>query len=442
MADFCGLYMDGTFWCKGMKKKIVMLLDNPCIRDSRVIKEAESLVKNGYSVFVLCYPRGNFKAVERKNGVIYVRMRVIRRNVFLSETLERKTQKLKNICKKNAPLFFLCKIVSYIIKLCIAPIFILIKMDRHNIIYNYIIFKNTAQRIKPSFIHSHDLQMFFSGYVLSKTLQSFFVIDSHEMGIYVSNPPKGIFRKIMQSVERFCMKRADIVFTVSKEIKQYFQEIYHLKNIHVLYNAPDVTHNIPCVSNIRKDACVSDAPIIVWVGGISFGRGFFYLLEALSILKNFKLVCVGMINQKVNGKLKDKLHFLGLEDRFQFVTAKSSNELIDYISTADISVIPYERICLNHEYCMPNKLFESLFARVPLVVNEVPSLKNFINEYNLGLSCDVSDAKQLAAAIKYVYLNKELYKMDDKKYEKMVELFSWKAQEKKLIQAYDSLKKK
>lgn len=422
-----------------MKQKVMMLLDNPCISDSRVIKEAESLVKAGYNVFVLCYPRSQFKSVERKNGVVYVRIRTIRRNTFLTESLEKKISKIKQFLKKNLVVTFLGKIILFFIKACVLPLLILSKLDRHNVVQNYIFFKKIAQRINPSIVHAHDLQMFLAGYLLAKKHRSFYVIDSHEMGLYVSNPPKGIFKKMLQCVEKFCMKRADVVFTVSQEIKEHFKRRYRLKNIHVLYNAPDLSKNTPCSRNIREDSGVGDAPLIVWVGGISFGRGFFYLLEALALLKNFKLVCVGMINEKIKSKLKDRLHFLGIEDKFHFVKAKSSDELIDYISTADISVIPYERICLNHEYCMPNKLFESLFARLPFVVNEVPSLKNFMNTYNVGLSCDVSDEKQFAHTLRNVYKNKNFYKMDDKKYKEMVKLFSWEAQENKLVQCYHAL---
>ena len=57
------------------KKKIAMLVSNPCSPDFRVNKQAESLAAAGYEVRVFCTwrPGMGFPTREVINGVTYVR---------------------------------------------------------------------------------------------------------------------------------------------------------------------------------------------------------------------------------------------------------------------------------------------------------------------------------------------------------------------------------
>ena len=51
-----------------------MIVGNPCVYDTRVIKEAETLARGGYDVRVLCQKADGVADVETRNGVEYVRV--------------------------------------------------------------------------------------------------------------------------------------------------------------------------------------------------------------------------------------------------------------------------------------------------------------------------------------------------------------------------------
>lgn len=57
------------------KKKVAMLVSNPCKPDYRVVKQAESLAATGYEVRVFCvWRRGiGVPVYEKINGVTYIR---------------------------------------------------------------------------------------------------------------------------------------------------------------------------------------------------------------------------------------------------------------------------------------------------------------------------------------------------------------------------------
>ena len=53
--------------------KVAMLVNNPCVIDTRVIKQARALVDFGHSVTVLCLDDGTAPKYEVLDGVTYVR---------------------------------------------------------------------------------------------------------------------------------------------------------------------------------------------------------------------------------------------------------------------------------------------------------------------------------------------------------------------------------
>jgi|GEM_PF-6207474 len=454
------------------RKRIVMLLNNPCVNDSRVIKEAESLAKGGFSVFILCYFSKSLPTVSKKNGVIYIRcgnlldfkplwlQKILSKKKFIplrkitaplrkitaplrkiTAPLRKITAPLRKITtplrKITAPLRKMCK---FLLLFLFSPAYALYFMDKHKIFVHYFLFKKVVIRLQPDFIHAHDLPLFFAGYKISQKTNSKLVLDSHEMGLFLSNPPKRIHRLLLQYIERKCITNADYVITVSSQIKKHFQDLYSLKNIEVIYNSPSLWDQKKCPTTIRKENAFSkEMPVVLFIGGISFGRGFFSLLNAIKILEGYTLICVGMINSRIQKNIEHAIDEMQIQNRFIFVPAKPQNELLSYISTANVSVIPYEKICLNHEYCMPNKLFESIFARVPLVASDAESLKDFIDTHQVGLTCDSSDPNKLAKAIRQVVEKKHLFEITDQKYNTLKKLYAWETQAKKLLSIYKTL---
>jgi hypothetical protein len=56
------------------KPKIAMLVANQCAPDTRVIKQAETLVDAGYDVRVICFGGASLPLIEVVNGVTYERI--------------------------------------------------------------------------------------------------------------------------------------------------------------------------------------------------------------------------------------------------------------------------------------------------------------------------------------------------------------------------------
>jgi glycosyltransferase involved in cell wall biosynthesis len=71
----------------------------------------------------------------------------------------------------------------------------------------------------------------------------------------------------------------------------------------------------------------------------------------------------------------------------------ATDKVISYAKEADIGLCLIEDLCLSYRFSLPNKLFEYLLAGIPVIVNDLPEQRKFINKYKCGwvLSNPVND---------------------------------------------------
>ena len=53
--------------------------------------------------------------------------------------------------------------------------------------------------------------------------------------------------------------------------------------------------------------------------------------------------------------------------------AVKPEEVTGYVASADVEVC-FEKRQLEYDFCLPNKLFECIFAGIPVIVNESPEM--------------------------------------------------------------------
>ena len=75
--------------------------------------------------------------------------------------------------------------------------------------------------------------------------------------------------------------------------------------------------------------------------------------------------------------------------------------------SADIGIHPLQNTCLNHEYALPNKLFEYLNSGLVLITTELTEMKNELNQNKIGFC--YSNSLELNEILKKLRLDKSLY---------------------------------
>lgn len=124
----------------------------------------------------------------------------------------------------------------------------------------------------------------------------------------------------------------------------------------------------------------SSKKIIIYQGHIEKGRSLEPIIEAISDIDNIEFWLMGIDHGYIAELLKmsDKVKYWG------YVPAPYHLEVTSY---ADIGIMSYDLINLNHMYCAPNKVWEYLGFNLFFICNGVGSLDYFENQG----CCDLLD---------------------------------------------------
>jgi len=291
---------------------------------------------------------------------------------------------------------------------------------------------------KPVVYHAFDLKTLPLAYLVSKINNSKLIYDSRELNVesvgYRNLP--NILKFIMKMIEGFLIKHTAGIIVPSKPIADTLIKWYDTIKPTVVYNCPP--YRKYSKTTVLRDILGIDKSkrIVLYQGIISYGRGLENLIEASKYMnKNTVVVLIG------DGILKEKLmeyvNKKKLNNKVKFVNAVPYDELLNYTMSADIGVIPTQNICLNHYYSAPNKLFEYLMAGLPVAVSNFPEMKKIVEGYDVGVTFNPDDPKDIARAINTILSDDQMYlKMKKNAIKIAKKIFNWEKESKKILRLY------
>lgn len=389
------------------KQKLCMLVRNNFINDTRVLNEAIALSEK-YKVAII--------AIKR------------------SKELPGKEQLANGIQLIRVPLFLggFNKLASgRILKLLFSPILIL-----QRIVTNLRIVR-LALREKAAYYHAHDLDMLLEGYIGSKFARGKLIYDSHELFSEKSTMHnRKIRKKLVLVYERFLIKRANAVITVTDSIASYLADLYKIKKPSVIRNVQNLVDE-RAGQDIRTALGIDKKkPILVYIGKICEGRGLEVLAESLKYIPDAYLVMIGSIAGKTSNRIKNISVKNNTCDRLIIRQPMHVSALKSYLRTADIGVIPTPGDCLSHYYGLGNKIFQCLEFCLPIVCRDHPEKAKIVIGENIGVTVSGIDARSLALAVEEALKNKAEYTNNLKL---ISGKFSWEKESETLLNIYKEL---
>ena len=185
--------------------------------------------------------------------------------------------------------------------------------------------------------------------------------------------------------------------------------------------------------------------IVLHANNIYGGAGFDLVLEAMLLLpKKYVLVCLGR-SYNEEDEIKAFISDNELQDRVYFSDPVPSQELVGISSTADISIIPLPDTHPNYKTCLPNRLFDSYGARLPVVAMSRTAIGRHVAANKLGEVVKKKTPEEMAAKIQSAWKNSKLYKKNiskfceknnwDKEYSKVIKLLNSKEAKRVLLLA-------
>lgn len=289
---------------------------------------------------------------------------------------------------------------------------------------------------KGHFFWSNDLDTVLPCLIVAKIRAVPVIQDSHEYFTGVPelqhNPRK---RKLWKKLEQYCYPRVDELITVNESIAVLFRSEYK-RAVHVIRNVP-ATLNFGIEKSRQQLGIPEDKAMLLMQGaGINVERGGEELLQAMAAIDNAVLFIIG--SGDVIPKLKKMASEERLEDKIRFMERMPWKELMQYTLHADLGFSLDKPHSVNYKYSLPNKLFDYIHTRTPVIVSDVVEVRKIVKEYDIGLILPQVDAETISRAINDALTDSDRYKKWQENIKFAATQLNWE-QERAVL--YDILKK-
>jgi len=297
-----------------------------------------------------------------------------------------------------------------------------------------------AVRAKAEVYHAQDLYSLPVAYVAARRHGAALIYDSHEYYLGMDSLiGRRLERSVWAFVERVFIGKADRVITVGDAIAETLRARYNIRR-------PVVVRNCPVFRRSQRSDALREwlgipktVGIVLYQGVIDPGRGLLTILESLKRVEGCYLVMLG--DGHILDELKEHARRLGLSDRTFFPGSVSLRDLMRYTASADVGIHLIENTCLNHYYCLPNKLFEYMMAGLPVVMSDFPEIGKVVREAQAGLLVDPADPVQVAKAIERLLKDEGLRRtFSEHGLRAAKEKYNWERESLKLERVYRELR--
>jgi len=295
---------------------------------------------------------------------------------------------------------------------------------------------------RDSVFHIHDPELLPYGVCL-RLLGAHVIFDSHEDYPVVSctrgyiNPA---FAPLVSLTVKLVLRSLLPFYSAVVSATPYIQS-----SLGKLGISSQVVYNYPLLEKYtqRADGVISQFSSknsnVVYVGGVSFFRGIYYLVEAFNFLSQDYILHIlgnsfdsGTIDY-IKTSLPFKRSQVVLHGHIDHLNARS------FISRCDVGVVTFLP-APNHLNALPNKLFEYMSEKIPVLASDFPLWSTIINESGAGLCVNPKDSMQISAAIRYICSTPGVKaKFADSGFKAVRTHYNWEAQLHSVFSMYESL---
>ncbi|UCE93524.1 MAG: glycosyltransferase [Flavobacteriaceae bacterium] len=284
---------------------------------------------------------------------------------------------------------------------------------------------------RKQLLFSNDLDTLLPNFLVSRLTATPLIYDSHELFTEV---PELISRNHVRSfwlkLEKLIFPKLKNIITVNKKIADYYTSKYRVP-VKVIRNVP-----VPIEKKGYTAPEINLGPKrIIYQGALNLGRGVELMIDAMQFLPEYQFLIAG--DGDIADHLKHRVHDLGLEDRIIFKGKLKPEELRELTKQSDVGLSLEEDLGLNYRYCLPNKVFDYIHGGIPVIVTDLPLLKNLVSSYKIGEVLKNRDPNELAAAIERVVKNKNSFK---KYLEYAANQLNWNKEKIKLKEVVENVK--
>ncbi len=293
-----------------------------------------------------------------------------------------------------------------------------------------------VRKMQWQVVNVHSLHVLFIGVLLKRNMSCKLVYDAHELETEVTGST-GILRYISKRLERYCIKYVDELIVVSDSIAEWYRKTYNFTHITAIYNVPHILDlellEQSSHRGLRANIGVKDNTLLfIYQGVLSRARGVDEIMEAFCCIP-YKAHVVFM----GSGQLKEMI--LKAEKKYPNVhyhPPVPSDQVLNYTREADVGIHIIKNTCLNHYYCLPNKVFEYFMSGIPFILSDFPEMAHVVKETGGGWVCrpDKNGLRERISQISNEELHQKRRSISANKHK-----YGWQIEEQKYISIYKRL---
>jgi glycosyltransferase involved in cell wall biosynthesis len=294
---------------------------------------------------------------------------------------------------------------------------------------------------RPKVVHACDLDTVLPCFIyriLFRKRLVFDVCDRYAMA-YIS-PKFKIMYCMTNMLEQLIAKHSDVLITVAEKLLKTFKtppkvtalimncaydDNYDVRNQNTQF--PNRNNKI-VTKEEKKDSIFS----LLYTGNIVRNRGLEVITDAVKDLNGIKFVVAGKPVDKTF--LRELTHAPNVE----YKGLLSYHDTLSLYYQSDAVAILYDINIPINSFAMPNKLFEAMMCRLPVITNVASEVVK--DEVGCGIIVDYNDIHQIRDAIVTLMDNPILCtELGRNGHEAYLRKYNWDSMEKELFGVYKNL---
>jgi glycosyltransferase involved in cell wall biosynthesis len=218
----------------------------------------------------------------------------------------------------------------------------------------------------------------------------------------VTTMPQRVRRRIART-EAAWAGTADRLVTINDAFAEQLTAMWHPgQPIAIVPNIPEPpdAEALAAGPNLLRDATglPPSTRIVVFQGRTGPNLGLEAAAEAITQVPDAALVVLGFGRGMADSRARDAdPRFLG---RHVTLDARPADEVVAWVASADVCLIPLPPVSANQRLTTPNKFWEAVVAGTPIVVAAgMTSMEALVREHDLGVVAASAEPTDLAAAM-------------------------------------------
>lgn len=276
-------------------------------------------------------------------------------------------------------------------------------------------------------IHAYDFDTVLTALFMKKLFNKKYVYDICDFYVDAFSVPKKL-KKLIKKLDFIAIKNAETTILVN-EIRVKQIDGSKPKKLEFIHNTPKdikIYTDVKNTNNSRKR---------IFYGGIlSDGR---MILETISICSRhpeweFTIAGYGYLEDECRKKSEEI-------ENINFIGKIEYSEVIKNTLYSDIVFACYDPKVPNHKFSSPNKVYEAMMCKKPIIVCNGTGVDKLVLEENIGITCDFEE-NSLEESFEYILNNKLDYEIkSNNAFNLYNQTYKWSVMKERLKKVYEDI---